>query len=270
MRKRSGRSLGQRRAVRLSPVDIWVLAYRHLDLIIMVIILYILFYTCFGWFSKPYFKELTLQRVGDWRTSRRAGYIVWVNNGDEFYNVRTKIRNFIAFIYNKRSFFPKWYALWICRVWAKKGYTTSQCKKILIDRKDVKAVGSNEVVVDKKCMMWDTEKNRYELTDKMPITYAIEPSYLERWILKEIENIDTKATKAARASPGVVHMNLSKRSIPIPSESYAPIERDVVGIDIEHIITKRGEYKRQIDEIGQEGVVEKQEMVMEEVDEPDG
>lgn len=136
--------------------------------------------------------------------------------------------------------------MWLARKWARQGMLTAKTALVSIDRRDIISVEQTRIVVDKKCMLWNTLENKYNLFDEMPITYASNPEYLQRWILTEMDHIDAKATKGARSSPPVVHMNLTQRSIPLNPQDYNQTIKDEIGIDVAHIVKKKGEYKRQI------------------------
>ena len=100
-------------------------------------------------------------------------------------------------------------------------------RTILLNTDDILYIKRNpwklfvrQITMNRKYLYWNVQKSAYIISDDRPMGYQINPANLEKNILSMIDNIDAKATRAARSAPHIIHHGYMMHSIPLEPEEY--------------------------------------------------
>ena len=161
----------------------------------------------YGWLeiTKFWHQPLYTTKFGEWRVLRYVGRLVELDDKSAFKGELSVNKAHKGWIKIKGQ--PK--------------------RRIILNNKDILERHPRKIIMNKRYLMWDTDKSAYVLTDKRIKGYLSNPQNIEKYLLTKIDNIDMKATRSARASPIVVHNSLLHQHVPLDSGMYTEKEEDM-------------------------------------------
>ena len=198
-------------------------------IITIVAILYI------GWIKKfwyVYKPSVFATKKGKWRIRRYIGRIVEfeTENGNQ---ILTK----------------GWKELELKEVHLRIYIRGQPIRKMVIKNEDIydvirtpKKLFKKEIIIDKMNLVWVWEKNQYEFVDDNTPIYIIKPDVLEKSMLEQIDNMDQKSTRGSKLSPPLIHSGYFDNHLPIPSNEYEEVDKDLQITPYVYLQTDRGSY----------------------------